>query len=61
MLNVQFVNSGWGTDHGIKAVELVEVTVSDDGAPIAMVKSPFSFGNVYTAQFKASGWVVDLD
>ena len=48
MLNVQFLNSGWGTHHGIKAVELVEVTVGDDGAPIAMVKSPFSFGNVYT-------------
>jgi len=61
MLNVQFVNSGWGTDHGIKVVELVEVTVGDDGAPIARVKSPFSFGNVYTAQFKSSGWVVDLD
>ena len=60
MLEVQFINSGWNTDHGFKSVELIKLDVTDSGQPIAKVSSPYS-DSVLTAKFNAGIWVADLD
>ena len=60
MLEVKFINSGWGTDHGFKSVKLLKLDVTDAGQPIAKVSNPYS-DSVLTAKFNAGIWVVDLD
>ena len=60
MLDVKFINTGWGTDHGFKSVNLINLDVTDSGQPIAKVSSPYS-DSVLTAKFNSGTWVADLD
>jgi hypothetical protein len=61
-LNVQFVNRGYGTDEGVKAVELVKLDLCEfTGSPIAAIRSPFGLGDTLIAKHESTGWVCDLD
>ena len=61
-LNVQFINSGWGNDHGVREVELLDITVNAAGTPIARICNPFTYGTAeLTARFLSTEWVCDLD
>jgi|TARA_R110000764_G_scaffold50353_4_gene110939 hypothetical protein len=61
-LNVHFVNRGYGTDEGVKAVELVKLDLCEfTGSPIAAIRSPFGLGDTLIAKHESTGWVCDLD
>jgi len=61
-LNVQFINSGWGNDHGTRAADLVELTVDTLGKPVAKITNPFDYYTAeLTARFLNTEWVCDLD
>tara|TARA_Y100000389_G_scaffold18044_1_gene15721 strand:- start:210 stop:404 length:195 start_codon:yes stop_codon:yes gene_type:complete len=61
-LNVHFVNRGYGTDDGIKTVQMISLAICEfTGRPQATIKSPYAFGDPLVAQFEGSGWVCDLD
>jgi hypothetical protein len=61
-LNVHFVNRGFGTDDGIKTVELIELGICEfSGKPTAKIESPYPMGDPLVAQFEGNGWVCDLD
>ena len=61
-LNVQFINSGWGNDHGFREVELLEITVNAAGTPIAKITNPFNYYTAeLTARFLNDEWICDLD
>ena len=61
-LNVHFINSGWGNDHGTRAADLVELTVDTLGKPVATIKNPFDYYTAeLTAVFLNDEWICDLD
>ena len=63
-LNVHFVNRGYGTDEGIKKVELLGQGICEHtGKPVAEIASPFGLGGTLVAEYEgtAGGWVCDLD
>ena len=63
-LNVHFVNRGWGTDEGIKKVELLGQSICEhSGKPVAEIRSPFGLGGSLVAEYPGQheGWVCDLD
>jgi len=61
-LNVHFINSGWGNDHGTRAADLVELTVDTLGKPVAKITNPFNYYTAeLTARFLNTEWVCDLD
>jgi len=61
-LNVHFINSGWGNDHGVREVELLDITVNAAGTPIAKITNPFNYYTAeLTARFLNTEWVCDLD
>ena len=63
-LNVHFVNRGYGTDEGRKAVEFLGTAVCEfSGKPLAEIRSPFGLGGTLVAEYEGQreGWVCDLD
>jgi len=61
-LNVHFVNRGYGTDDGYKAVDLKNLTVCEfTGAPSATIANPYFPGDTLVAKFESNEWVCDLD
>ena len=65
-LNVHFVNRGYGTDEGVKRVELLSTAVCEfSGKPLAEIASPFGLGGSLVAEYEAHAgagkWVCDLD
>jgi len=61
-LNVHFINSGWGNDHGLYEVDLVELTVDTLGKPVAKITNPFDYYTAeLTAVFLNDEWICDLD
>jgi hypothetical protein len=61
-LNVHFINTGWGNDHGVREAELLEITVNEAGTPIAKITNPFDYYTAeLTARFLNTEWVCDLD
>ena len=65
-LNVHFVNRGYGTDEGVKRVELLSTAVCEFTArPLAEIASPFGLGGSLIAEYEthagAGNWVCDLD
>ena len=61
-LNVHFVNRGYGTDDGYKAVDLKDLTVCEfTGAPSATIANPYFPGDTLVAKFETNEWVCDLD
>jgi hypothetical protein len=61
-LNIQFVNRGYGTNDGVKTVELIELGICEfSGRPTAKIASPYFPGDTLVAQFEGNGWVCDLD
>jgi len=61
-LNVHFINSGWGNDHGTRAADLVELTIDPMGKPVAKITNPFDYYTAeLTAVFLNDEWICDLD
>lgn len=62
-LNVHFVNRGYGTDEGVKAVALESLGICEyTGRPEAVVRSPFGLQDTtLRAQFVDNEWLCDLD
>ena len=61
-LNVHFVNRGYGSDDGVKTVELVKLDIYETtGQPMAAVKSPYFPGDTLVAMFENNEWLCDLD
>ena len=61
-LNVLFINSGWGNNHGVREVELLDITVNQAGTPIAKITNPFNYYTAeLTARFYDDEWICDLD
>ena len=61
-LNVHFINTGWGNDHGVRETELLEITVNEAGTPVAKITNPFNYYTAeLTARFLNTEWVCDLD
>ena len=61
-LDVHFVNRGFGTDEGIKTVQLFELLLNDNQTPQAIICSPFGLQmDKLTAEFENNQWVCDLD
>jgi len=61
-LNVHFVNRGFGTDDGYKAVEAMNMRVCEfTQRPQATVASPYFPGDTLTIQFENNEWICDLD
>lgn len=62
MLNVHFINRGYGTDSGYKEVELVKLKVCElTQTPIALIDNPWWPGATLTARYEGTEWVCDLD
>ena len=61
-LNVHFINSGWGNDHGVYETDLIELTVDTLGKPVAKITNPFDYYTAeLTAVFLNDEWICDLD
>ena len=61
-LNVHFINRGYGTDDGYKAVEVIANTICEFTArPQATIASPYFPGDTLTVQYENNEWVCDLD
>ena len=61
-LNVHFVNRGYGTDDGIKSVQMISLGICEfTSRPEATIKSPYAFGDPLKAQFVDNEWLCDLD
>jgi hypothetical protein len=61
-LDVHFINSGYGTDEGVKTVQLFDMILDQFQRPTAIVCSPFGLQDTrLTAEFKDNTWVCDLD
>jgi hypothetical protein len=62
MLNVHFINRGYGTDNGFINVELKELKVCEfTQAPEAIIENPYWKGDTLRARFEDGEWVCDLD
>ena len=61
LINVNFVNSGYGEDAGRMSCEKVELTMDSNDSPILKIKSPFGSDNILTARFIDGDWRCDLD
>ena len=62
MLNVHFVNRGYGTDDGIKNVKVNEIAVcSITQRPVAVIDSPYFPGDTLRAEYVNNEWLCDLD
>jgi hypothetical protein len=60
-MQVHFINSGHGSDMGVKEVDCQSLKLGQDDAPYAIVSNPYSFSESCRAEFKGDKWVVDLD
>lgn len=62
MLNVHFINRGYGTDEGYKNVELVKLDIcAYTQTPLALIDNPYFPGDTLRARFEDGEWVCDLD
>ena len=62
MLNVHFINRGYGTDNGYKNVELFNLSVCEfTQTPEAVISNPYFPGDTLRARFENNEWVCDLD
>jgi hypothetical protein len=61
MLQVRFVNRGWGTDDGVKEVAVQSLKIDHAGRPYAIVDNPFFPGDSLRANYESDEWVCDLD
>lgn len=60
-MQVHFINTGLGTDSGIKEVDLQSLRLDGYEHPYAIVSNPFFPGSSLRAEFTGDKWVVDLD
>jgi len=60
-MQVHFINSGFGTDDGVKEVEVHSLKIDGYDRPYAIVEHPYVPGDSCRAEFTGTKWVVDFD
>jgi hypothetical protein len=60
-MQVRFINSGLGTDDGVRDVEVHSLKLDSYDRPYAIVEHPFRFCDSCRAEFDGTEWVVDFD
>jgi len=61
-LNVNFRNTGFGTDEGTHTCQLFEIVINEQQKPAAIICNPFGMQDTkLIALFKNDGWTCDLD
>ena len=60
-MQVHVINSGYGTDDGVKEVDLQSLRLDGYERPYAIVSHPYIPGDSCRAEFKGDEWVVDFD
>jgi hypothetical protein len=60
-MQVHVINSGYGTDDGVKEVEVQSLKIDGYDRPYAIVSHPYITGDSCRAEFKGDEWVVDFD
>jgi hypothetical protein len=60
-MQVHVINSGLGTDDGVKEVEVQSLKIDSYDRPYAIVSHPYITGDSCRAEFTGTKWVVDFD
>lgn len=61
-IKVKVMNSGYGTDMGMKDAQLIGQELDHNMKPILKVKiKDINMGDPVVAEFRNGGWVVDMD
>ncbi len=61
-LTVHFVNIGFGTDDGVKSVEMLSTGICmHTERPVAEIRSPYGVGGTLVAEYTGKEWLCDLD
>ena len=60
-MQVHVINSGYGTDDGVKEVEVQSLKIDGYDRPYAIVSHPYIPGDSCRAEFTGTKWVVDFD
>ena len=62
MIQVKVINSGYGTDMGMKDAQIISQELDQRMMPILKVKiKDVNMGDPVVADFRNGGWVVDMD
>jgi hypothetical protein len=60
-LTVHVINSGYGTDDGLKEVDVQAFKMDSYNRPYCIVSHPYIAGDSCRAEFRNDEWVVDFD
>ncbi len=60
-MQVRFVNRGYGTDDGMRKVEVIKTDLSIHGAPELIISNPWWPGDTLRCTWETNEWVCDLD
>ena len=60
-MKVRMVNRGYGTDDGLKEVEVIRTDLSIHGAPELIIANPWWSGETLKCTWETNEWVRDLD
>jgi hypothetical protein len=62
MIQVKVINSGYGTEMGMKDAQIISQELDQRMMPILKVKiKDVNMGDPVIADFRNGGWVVDMD
>ena len=62
MVQVKVINSGYGTDMGMKDAEIISQELDQNMKPILKVRiADFNMGDPVVADFRNGMWTVDMD
>jgi len=62
MIQVKVINSGYGTDMGMKDAQIISQELDQRMMPILKVRiKDVNMGDPVVADFRNGGWVVDMD
>ena len=62
MIQVKVINSGYGTEMGMKDAQIISQELDQRMMPILKVKiKDVNMGDPVVADFRNGGWVVDMD
>jgi len=62
MIQVKVINSGYGTEMGMKDAQIISQELDQNMKPILKVRiADFNMGDPVVAEFRDGTWVVDMD
>ena len=61
-VDVKVINSGYGTEMGMKSAEIISQELNNNMQPILKVRiEDLNMGDPVVAEFRSGSWVVDMD